>query len=179
MLVSFTQVSSSGHGDAAGDATLDWGHWLKQIEAVRHKLEDPAGSLSWVNQASLLLRVVDTLLGGSSVVGVAGGMQHLHILLGGLELAPDVDSETSADDRVATQPARPEDVANPSHVLDDALGNLPTNIFSDVGNPSKRPCNAFVGEKYRLDAHMKWLRERKGTNAMQMNSQVSVAFRSL
>ena len=61
-------------------------------------------------------------------------MQHLHLLLGGLELAPvDVDSETSADDRVATQPARPEDVANPSHVLDDALGNLPTNIFSDVG----------------------------------------------
>ena len=37
------------------------GHLLKQIEAVRHKLEDPAGSLSWVNQASLLLRVVDTL----------------------------------------------------------------------------------------------------------------------
>ena len=37
------------------------------------KLEDPAGSLSWVNQASLLLRVVDTLLGGSSVAAVAGG----------------------------------------------------------------------------------------------------------
>ena len=37
------------------------GHLLKQIEAVRHKLEDPAGSLSWVNQAPLLLRVVDTL----------------------------------------------------------------------------------------------------------------------
>ena len=34
-----------------------WGHLLKQIEAVRRALEDPAGSLSWVNQASLLLRV--------------------------------------------------------------------------------------------------------------------------
>ena len=83
------------------------------------------------------------------------GMQHLHLLLGGLELAPvDVDSETSADDRVATQPARPEDVAIPSHVLDDALG--------DLLSPSKRPCNAFTGEKYRSSAHMKWLRERKG-----------------
>ena len=88
-------------------------------------------------------------------------MQHLRILLGGLELAPDVDSETSADDRVATQPARPEDVAIPSHVLDDALGNL-DNIFSDVGKPTHRPCNAFTGEKYRSSARMKWLRERKG-----------------
>ena len=39
--------------------------------------------------------------------------------------------------------------------------SLPTNIFSDVGNPSKRPCDAFTGEKYRSNAHMKWLRERR------------------
>ena len=86
-------------------------------------------------------------------------MQHLRLLLGGLELAPvDVDSETSADDRVATQPARPEDVAIPSHVLDDALGNLLS--------PSKRPRNAFPGEKYRSSAHMKRLRERKGKTTL-------------
>ena len=82
------------------------------------------------------------------------GMQHLHLLLGGLELAPvDVDSETSADDRVATQPARPEDVAIPSHVLDDALGNLLSR---------KLPCNAFTGEKFRSRARKLWLRERRG-----------------
>ena len=82
------------------------------------------------------------------------GMQHLHLLLGGLELAPvPVDSETSVDDRVATQPAIPEDVAIPSHVLDDGLGNL---------RSGKVPVHAFCGEKYRSRAHMLWLGGAEG-----------------
>ena len=82
------------------------------------------------------------------------GMQHLHLLLGGLELAPvPVDSETSVDDRVATQPARPEDVAIPRHVLDDGLRNLRSGKVS---------LNAFCGEKYRSRAHMLWLVGQRG-----------------
>ena len=98
------------------------------------------------------------------------GMQHLHLLLGGLELAPvPVDSETSVDDRVATQPARPEDVAIPRHVLDDGLRNL---------RSGKSVVECFLWGEVPIACPHALAGGAEGENAQQRNSQMSVAVRS-